>query len=259
MRIEMVNIYSNLILLKTLGNNNCTFISKNIYLKKKSSMLKKILSYFIPINLHKINSEINQTLEITLVNGELVLDTKNTNYSYGSLQRILRKGLLNIGYNKIQKMNHILILGVGGGSVIKTLVEEVNFNNKITGIELDPTIIEVAKNYFDIDKISNLNIIIDDAFEFVLKTKLQYDLILIDIFQDTVMPNFLFEDFFRDRVCDLLMPSGVILFNTMILKASDDDRNMKYLNGVNKEQYTTSTIPRVEQHNELILIEKKNV
>jgi spermidine synthase len=34
-----------------------------------------------------------------------------------------------------------------------------------------------------------LEIVIDDAFEFVLRTKEKYDLIVIDVFQDTKMPN----------------------------------------------------------------------
>lgn len=220
-------------------------------------MLKRILSYFIPINLVKLHSDINQTLEVTLVNGELVLDTKNTNYSYGSLQRILRKGLLHIRFDNILKMNHVLVLGVAGGSVIKTLVNEVKFTNKITGIELDPKVIDIANTYFSLDKIPNVNIIIHDAFEFVLKTKLQYDLIIIDIFQDTVMPNFLFEDFFRNRVCELLSPGGYILFNTMLLQANDENRNTNYIKGYDQTNFAITTIPRVEQHNELIIVQKK--
>lgn len=54
------------------------------------------------------------------MNGKLVLDSKNTNYSYRNLQRILRTGLKNIGFKKINKMSQILVLGVAGGSVIKT-------------------------------------------------------------------------------------------------------------------------------------------
>jgi hypothetical protein len=33
---------------------------------------------------------VSKSIEITWTNGELVLDSENTNYSYGSLQRILR-------------------------------------------------------------------------------------------------------------------------------------------------------------------------
>ena len=81
-------------------------------------MIKKFLSYLVPINVFKIKSELSKTLEVTYNNGELVIDSLNTNYSYGSLQRILAKGLRCIGKEKIQKMNHILLLGVAGGSVV---------------------------------------------------------------------------------------------------------------------------------------------
>ncbi|MBA9075138.1 spermidine synthase [Flavobacterium gossypii] len=199
----------------------------------------------------------SKNLEITWANGELVLDSKNTNYSYGSLQRILRKGLDSIGFKTILKMEHILVLGVAGGSVIKTLTEEIKFKGRITGVEIDPEIIKIANSYFNLDKISNLEIVIDDAFEFVLKTKNKYNLIIIDIFQDTTMPNFLFEEFFQNRTCFLLKNKGIILFNTMCLSDKDNLRNKKYLESVNTELYTARTIPRVEEHNELIILEKK--
>jgi hypothetical protein len=35
-------------------------------------------------------------------------------------------------------MNQILILGVGGGSVIKTLVDEIKFKGSITELKLIP-------------------------------------------------------------------------------------------------------------------------
>ena len=87
---------------------------------KTSQMLNKLLSFIIPITILNQKSSISQSLEVTWMNGKLVLDSKNTNYSYGNLQRILRTGLKNIGFKKINKMSQILVLGVAGGSVIKT-------------------------------------------------------------------------------------------------------------------------------------------
>lgn len=221
------------------------------------AVFKKLFSYILPINIHKQHSAISKDIEITWANGELVLDSKNTNYSYGSLQRILRKGLKNIGFNRISKMDHILVLGVAGGSVIKTLSEEIKFKGKITGVEIDPEIIKIANSYFHLNEIPNFEVIIDDAFEFVLKTKEKYDLIIIDIFQDTTMPNFLFEDFFQNRTCFLLKEKGIILFNTMCLSEKENLRNKKYLENVNAELFMARTIPRVEEHNELIILERK--
>ena len=131
-------------------------------------MIAKFFSYFLPINVIKQKSAISSSLEVTWNNGELVLDSKNTNYSYGSLQRILKKGLKYIGYNRIREFENILVLGVAGGSVIKTLVEEIKFKGKITGVEIDSEIVKIANTYFKLNEITNLEIIVEDAFEFVL-------------------------------------------------------------------------------------------
>lgn len=218
-------------------------------------MFQKLLSYLIPINIHKQNSEINKSLEVTWNNGKLVLDSKNTNYSYGSLQRALKKGLRFIGFDRIKKFENILVLGVAGGSVIKTLVEEIKYYGKITGVEIDQEVIEISNKYFKINEINNLSLINDDAFEFVLKTKEKYDLIIIDIFQDTVMPNFLFEDFFINRINFLLNLNGFILFNTMVLTEKDKERNKLYRSKFT-EQYSLRMYPKIEEHNELFTIKK---
>ena len=218
-------------------------------------MFKKYLSYFLPVNIHKKTSQISKNLEVTWNNGQLVLDSENTNYSYGSLQRILRKGLKYIGYTRIQNFNSVLVLGVAGGSVIKTLVDEVKFTGKITGVEIDKDVVEIANSFFKLDQIENLNIVVDDAFEFVLKTKEKYDLIIIDIFQDTTMPNFLFEDFFIQRVNVLLNVNGFILFNTMVLDYKDRRRNAAYKSRFD-EKYSVRMYPKVEVHNELFTIKK---
>ncbi len=219
-------------------------------------MIRKLLSYLIPITIYKNKSSWSKSIEVTWTNGELVLDSENTNYSNGSLQRILRLGLKKIGFRQIKAMNKILVLGVAGGSVIKTLVSEVSYKGAITGVEIDPEIIKVANSYFNLSQIPNLSIVISDAFEFVLQANEKYDLIIVDIFQDTNMPGFLFENFFTEKLCSLLQYKGHILFNTMVLNKKDNSRNEKYCSEFYQPNFRLKTIPRVEIHNELILIEK---
>ncbi len=67
----------------------------------------------------------------------------------------------SIGFERIRNFKSILILGITGGSVIKTLVDK----GRITGIEIDPNIIIIANKYFYLDEIKNLEILVDDAFE----------------------------------------------------------------------------------------------
>jgi spermidine synthase len=220
-------------------------------------MVKRILSYLFPIKIYQKKSSFSKNLEVTWNNGQLVLDSKNTNYSYGSLERILRKGLLYIGFDRIRKFENILVLGVAGGSVIKTLTQEVKFKGKITGVEIDDVAIEIAQKFFQLQDIPYFQLIQDDAFEFVLKTKEKYDLIIIDIFQDTKMPNFLFEDFFINRINFLLQVNGFILFNTMVLNKKNKERNKNYRTKFN-ENYSVRLYPKVEEHNELFTIKKLN-
>ena len=220
-------------------------------------MFKKLFSYIIPLNIYKQKSKISQTLEVTWTNGQLVLDSDNTNYSYGSLQRILRKGLKFIGFQRIRNMKKILVLGVAGGSVIKTLVDEINYKEKIIGVEIDQAVIEIAKEYFKLDKIKNLEIIIEDALKFVLKTQEIFDLIIIDIFQDTKMPDFLFEKLFMDRICKVLNTKGFILFNTMIVNKNQKLHNLEYVKSFDPTIYTVTKLNKMEETNELIIIESK--
>ena len=221
------------------------------------NMFAKILSFFYPINILKKSSEIHKSLELTWNNGQLVLDTQNTNYSYGSLQRILKKGLQHIGFHKIQNFKNILVLGVAGGSVIKTLIKDINFKGKIVGVEIDPEIIAIANQYFGLDKISNLEIIINNAEHFVKNHTNKYDLIIVDIFQDKSMPEFLFENQFMDSIKLMLNKNGFVVFNTMILNNADKKRNLNYVNSFEENEFQVIIIPKLEVFNQLIIIKRK--
>ena len=67
-------------------------------------MIEKFFSYIIQVNVFKQKSEINKNLEVTFTTDELVLVSKVTKHSNGSLQRILRISLQHIGFNKIKIM-----------------------------------------------------------------------------------------------------------------------------------------------------------
>lgn len=220
-------------------------------------MFKKLLSYIIPINLYRSDSKISRSIEVNLYNGELVMDSMHANYSYGSLQRILRIGLKEIGYDKIKGMQSALVLGLAAGSVVKTLVNEIGFTGKVVGVDIDHQVIKVAKKYFNIDAISNLEIVIDDAKTFIQNAKHPYDLIIVDVFQDREMPGFLFEETFVDKLHDLTNSGGVILFNTMKLSPEDNSRNQKIKLKFEQKNSNIFMISELEKYNELIIIRKR--
>jgi len=175
--------------------------------------MKRILSYLFPIQLKKYNSSINGQIEVNLFNGKKMLDTSNSNFSYGSLQRILRYGIKKIGFNK--DTNRILVLGLGGGSIIQTIREEFNSKAYIEAIDIDPKIIEIAKNDFNIERFENLKIVQADANEYLLTCKTSFDLIIVDIFIIDTIPVIFTQPEFIDNLKNHLNQKGYIIFNTM--------------------------------------------
>ncbi|UOB16321.1 spermidine synthase [Abyssalbus ytuae] len=171
--------------------------------------MKKILSYVWPVTKHVV-SKINGPLEITWYNGKKLLDSKNANYSYGNLQKTLSYGLSKI--NVIPETN-ILLLGMGGGSVIETIHKKINSDVRITAIEIDEVIIEIAMREFNVMAEKNLEIICADAYEYVKRCKHQFELIIIDVFIDTKVPSKFYSVEFWNNIENILQQNGTVLFN----------------------------------------------
>ena len=139
-------------------------------------MLKKLLSYFFQNIVFSVSSNINDKLEVCYVNGKYVLDSKNTNYSYGNLQKVLEKGLNIIGKTKISNFQNTLLLGVGAGCVIETLTQKFNYKYKIIGVELDEKVIEIAEKCTIVNGViqaelimtNDRNIVFKDEYEAVV-------------------------------------------------------------------------------------------
>jgi len=122
--------------------------------------------------------------------------------------------------HKIKKQNaeigSCLILGLGGGSAAK-LVHKYWPEAKITGVDIDPIIIEMGKKYLGLDKL-NLNIQIEDAEKFTvkeIKNKKKYDLILIDMYVGYEVPKKFESKKFIKTIKQLLNKKGIAVFNRL--------------------------------------------
>ena len=219
------------------------------------NLLKQLFSFIYPINVETISSERSGSLEVTLVNGKLVIDSENANYSYGSLQQVLKKGLSFIGKQKLEQLDSILVLGVAGGSVIQTLRNDFKLNSKITGVEIDADVIHLANTYFQLNKTTNLELITADAFEYINTTKNKYDLIIIDVFNDDKMPNELFEVNLWGSIHKLLTKNGLCLFNSIYTSKKELDRNDQ-LKRLLTSQFSNVDSLIANRINELIILEK---
>lgn len=148
-----------------------------------------------------------------MVDGHQTLDTLGSNYSFGSLQSILHQGLKAINFD--ERCKDILLLGLGGGSVIQTIRDHFGSKAYIEAIEVDPEMIKIASEDFGISMYENLKIIQADAYDYVLNNLKTFDLIIVDLFIiDVIPPQFLKIDFIT-KITNSLNPNGKIIFNTM--------------------------------------------
>ncbi len=76
----------------------------------------------------------------------------------------------------------VLLLGLGAGTV-PHIINNVNPNIEMTVVEYDPVVIQVCKDYFRLNDLTNTHVINADAFEFVKQIPdTLYDAVLIDLF-----------------------------------------------------------------------------
>jgi len=209
--------------------------------------MKKFISYVWPFT-KRISSKINGTLEITWINGKKVLDSENANYSYGALERVLHFGLSKIS---LHNASTILVLGLGGGCVIELLRNRFNYQNHITAVELDDTIINIASQEFNIQNSNRTSIIHEDALAYVQQCEKKFDLIIVDIFIDQKVPEVFYKKPFWSKTISLVSPNGNILFNAGILMT--DDQKIKELQSDFEYEMQFTQYNGVEGVNTLII------
>jgi spermidine synthase len=210
--------------------------------------MAKLLSYLFPVT-KKVNSDINGTLEITWYNGKKHLNSKNANYSYGSLQRILKFGLEKIDLKHTQS---ILLLGLGGGSVIQTLRKDFNYQKHITAVDIDPEIIKIAQEEFLLKPNENLDFVCEDALKYVNHNAIKFDLIIIDLFIDIHVPEQFLEITFWEAVLKRKARNGVLLFNASLEKSINYKLKV-VISFLKSHVYKVDVYEKVNQTNTVII------
>lgn len=214
--------------------------------------IKKLLSYLWP-QTTKVPSDHNGVLEVTLYNGRKMLDSKNANYSFGSLQRILETGLSQIDF---QNVNSVLLLGLGGGSVVTSLRNKFNYNQLIHAVELDAKIIEIAQKEFSIATSDNLKIENGDALDFVSSCTNQFNLIIVDIFIDDKVPEAFYAISFCEQLSTLMSSKSALIFNLGLGDINEIKKNAVIDYFKTKDGFSVNLLEKVTGTNTLLIAHK---
>ncbi|HPD66067.1 MAG TPA: hypothetical protein P5050_10490 [Bacteroidia bacterium] len=188
---------------------------------KIAAFFKWIASYLWGVELERVQSNLNGQLYVLYIKGRKILNARHGNYSFGVLHDAFRKAFRQAGITGIQPQK-CLLLGLGGGSVVTILRDELKLSCFIRAIDFDPEVVSIAENHFNIKRFDNLEIIIRDAFDFVREDTDTYDLIVFDIYIDHEIPEKFESIEFLSLLKSRLDKKAILVFNKDI-----SSKNMK--------------------------------
>ncbi len=196
-------------------------------------MLKRLREYLsfigFPRVLYHSYSKANGDITVISQFGQISISVDNLTQTGPVIDGLWKFAVKKVLSRKLQPGN-VLVLGVGGGSVIRILRNYFP-QARITGVEIDKKMIDIAKKYFYLDKYQ-ASITIDDAFHFVLKSKVRYDLIVIDLLIGRETPPELYSFNFYKQLKNIMGEGALGIINRLRLKKTENDDTLilKHLN-----------------------------
>jgi spermidine synthase len=159
-------------------------------------------------------------------------------------------------------------LGLAGGSVAKLVRKYWGWDVEITGVDIDPVMVEMGRKHLGLDKYK-VNVVIEDAHEFLRKTENQkrasakasgdakpntkYDLICIDLYIGDQYPAKFESDNYIQLVRTVLASGGVAVFNRLYY---DEKRAQAMKFGKVLEKHFASVTPVFPQANIMFVCSK---
>ena len=114
------------------------------------------------------------------------------------------------------KIKSCLILGLGGGTAAK-IAKSLWPEAEITGVEIDPIMVELGIRYLSLE-VSGVKVVIGDALEISEKLKVKsekFDLILVDMYLGDKFPEKFEDTTFLKLILKLLTSNGLVVFNRL--------------------------------------------
>jgi spermidine synthase len=192
---------------------------------------QKFISYFRPINLESTSSEHNPELEVMLSRGRLQLISGNAIYSWDDLYRNFKVAFEQLDLDK-RKIDEVLILGLGLGSIPYLLEKTFHKNYHFTAIEWDEEVANLALKYALPRLKSSIDVVTADAEIFVEVCEEKFDMLIVDIFEEELVPPQFETDYFLEDCLTLLNPNGILLFNRLHNNLADKTSAKRYYDTV---------------------------
>jgi SAM-dependent methyltransferase len=209
------------------------------------------LSHFFEVKIETIRRNEKDVLHVSLKKGRLMLSTDYTIYSWDDLYRNYLWAFEKIYFDKFIG-NRALLLGMGLGAVPFLLEHRFKKDFYFTAVEIDPDVVRLAKKY-GLPRIHNIKeIICSDATEYVFRLKPAFDLIIIDICREDLIPQSCESIAFLNQIKYLLGDSGVLLYNRFYSTYKDHFRTDRFYRGTFKTVFPQGCL--IDQNGTCMLV-----
>jgi len=138
------------------------------------------------------------------------------------------------------EIDQVLFVGGGGFSGPKSFFHHYD-HVKIDVSEIDPVVIQVAKDYFFVPYNNRLSIINEDSRVHLTKTETQYDAIILDAYKGYNIPFHLMTEEFYQLLDEKLSKDGIVVSNFVGTIEGDNSKlfqaTYKTMSGIFPEVY----------------------
>jgi spermidine synthase len=182
--------------------------------------LPGFIEYFWPQMVELRQSPVNGEISVQKYLGKVSVVVGNLTQSGGLVREIWKKGIEHLNRHHFEgtQPKRLLVMGLGAGSLIGEIAR-VWPETDITAVELDPVMVQLGKDYFGLDSIKNLEIVVGDAIEWLETNQHGFEVILVDMYLGKETPAALERKKFLELVQSRLTENGMVVFNR--LKTND--------------------------------------
>lgn len=188
---------------------------------------KRWLSHITEIHIESASSEYNPHLYVSLRRGRYQLSTKGAIYSYADLYDNFVKAFQRMDLERLPG-KEVLILGLGLGSIPYILEKMMRKQFYYTAVEIDEVVVDLANRYTLEYLDSSVEVLVADAYAFVMQTEQQFDLICMDVFIDVTVPSPFEERDFLEALRESLTEGGILLYNRLTAHTLDREKSKTF-------------------------------
>lgn len=215
----------------------------------KVSLLQQILSYLFPVKITFAPGKTTPVLGLYRFRGRWQLSAATAIYSDGAAYRPLTEAF---GYLKkeLPTQKNMLVLGAGLGSAVSVLHKMNTIIADTTLVDIDPQVIEWGKDIIDAEQDNQYQWVSADVRDFVRAEKKLYDLIIVDVFQDRIVPGFVSSADFLKNCLQLMSKNKAALVLNYIV---NNEASWKQAQAIIEQLFTVEHIIAIGINRILIL------